>query len=503
MSFDSQGSAPITINYSDAGQINLLASLNLPAVTGANPQPAYTLTGSSNSFVVKPASLAVTAATTTADGPNPGTTASGVGFVSAGTPFKVLVAARNSLGAITPNFGREITPEIVNMTVASSVLNYPSGGTLSALTNTGTFSATTPAGTYVNSGISWNQVGTIAIAPLLTDNDDYLGAGKIDTYTSLPNVGRFYPDRYRLTSSSTTNGCGTFSYIGQPNISTSYVLQAESTTGAVLTNYGGNYGTAVSRALPSYAAENNNDGINLGSRFNLGATATWVSGLMTVASTAASFNRQPVTFAPEGPFSAMQLGLSVTDAFDGRALVARNMNAITTGTCTVDVNCTAATLGSTINLRYGRLRLDDAFGPESVKLPVTFLTEYWIGNRFVTNTSDSCTVIPRASITYPTGTLATDANRTVALSTGSTQGTYANINVSGVNFLSGTAGHEFTAPSTGGTGNFSVSINLAAMPWLCSDVNLDNNFSDTLLRANFGFGSYRGNDRVIYWRERF
>ncbi|RYF35050.1 MAG: hypothetical protein EOO38_29135 [Cytophagaceae bacterium] len=51
LTFDINGNAAIPINYSDVGQVHLLASLALPATAN---DPAYTMTGQSNDFVVKP-----------------------------------------------------------------------------------------------------------------------------------------------------------------------------------------------------------------------------------------------------------------------------------------------------------------------------------------------------------------------------------------------------------------------------------------------------------------
>jgi MSHA biogenesis protein MshQ len=146
--------------------------------------------------------------------------------------------------------------------------------------------------------------------------------------------------------------------------------------------------------------------------------------------------------------------------------------------------------------------LDDAFGPETVKLPVNFATEYWLANRFILNADDSCTLVPRSAITYPAGAISVDANRTVTLTGGSTQGTYTNLTSTNVGFNAGTAGQQFTAPGSG-TGSFVVVVDLTNLAWLRSDWNQDGDFSDVKLpNANFTFGSYRGNDRIIYWREK-
>lgn len=284
------------------------------------------------------------------------------------------------------------------------------------------------------------------------------------------------------------------------------MLQAQSLTNLVLTNYGTNYGTPTpGLAAINYVAENANsaDGATFTARLSDGSTPTWNNGTMTVTSSAASVLRKLTTFAPDGPFSSLQWGLDVIESFDGgRSLIGKNMNALTTGTC-VGAGCTAAAIGSPLALRYGRLRLDSASGPETAKLPVSFFSEYWIGNRFIVNPNDSCTLVPRAAITYPNGNLTTDTNRTLPLSIGTTTGVYNNIDAAGIHFAAGDAVHYFSQPSSAGTGTFVVGINLSTLTWLRYDWNQDGNYSDTSLpNANYSFGTYRGHDRIIYWHER-
>jgi MSHA biogenesis protein MshQ len=494
LSFDGQGSAAIPMIYSDVGQVSLLASLSLAATA---TDPAITLSGTSNSIVVKPYTLAVSAVQTTGGVANPGgTSASGAaaGFVAAGTNFKVSVEARNASGSRTPNFGNETTSEN-NLTLNNLSLVYPAGGAATALTLAGAFTATTPAGTFINSTVSWGQVGSFTVQPRLGDND-YLSAGDISTPTTSATIGRIYPDHFRLASSTLSNACGSFSYLGQP-LPLSYVLQAESASNSVVTNYG-NYSVTA----PTYVAENADDAQSLGARFATGITASWASGIYSLSSSTASFSRQSSTAAPDGPFSSLSIGLKMTDNFDVRSLQSLDLNDASVGVCAG--SCTAKALGSTLNMRYGRLRLDDAFGPETVNLPINFITEYWVGNTFVLNANDSCTLVPRAAITYPSGTLATDANRTVTLSGGTTQGNYASLSLTGVQFNAGTAGHYFSAPSNLAQGSFVVAVSLSSLDWLTFDWDQGKTLGPdgALPNASVSFGSYRGNDRVIYWREK-
>lgn len=551
LTFDGAGVASFGFNYTDVGAIRLHGQVSLPA-SGNNP--AITLTGTSNQFVVKPYALAVSSITSLTNVATPGTTTTGAGFVAANEKFKVLIQARNFSGSPTPNFGNETTSEKNAISLTASTLVHPVTGTLTTLTNTGIFSATTPAGTFVNPDIQWNQFGSIRITPSLTDSD-YLSAGNISNYSDGNIVaGRFYPDHFTLVNATITSACvGTgfdFSYMGQ-SLTTQYQLEARSTNETVTTNYhesssissvssssaasstagcstGSGTASGTGYANVEWVAENADNCVNLGGRVTAPATS-WVNGVRQITATGTtSFARQNST-APDGPFESLQLGLRVTDALDSRQLQALNMNPNTTGAC-AGAACTAITLGAPLVMRYGRVRLDDAFGPETATLPVNFLTEFWSGNVFIRNNVDSCTTILRSAITYPSGNIATPANLTVALTGGTTAGTTtgqygvtvaqnAAVTATNIGFATGSANHSFSTPTSNATGTFTVSVNLAAYPWLRfdwdgqngvpTDVNCALSTTDPLrspdcnLRANYQFGSYRGHDRVIYWREIF
>lgn len=493
VNFDANGSANIPFNYSDVGQVRLLARLALDAV---GDEPAYTFTGISNDFVVKPHTLAISAVTNAAGTNNPGTTNSGTGFVAAGEAFQVSVQARNAAGDPTPNFGNELTPETESLALTANDLVYPDPGTLTALSNSGVFSATSSAGTFINPGIQWKQVGSITLAPSLADNN-YLDASDIPNKPASGTVGRFYPHHFALTSSSLANSCSTFSYMRQPLV-LAYRLEAQGLGDELLTNYGPLYGTMPSI---SYVAENADSGIDLGARVNDEVAKVWAAGVLAVNSSAAYFNRELLSAAPDGPFESLQIGLQLTDGFDLRKLEDLNINAATSGNCS-GAACTAISVGSLLNMRYGRLRLDDAFGPETADLPVNLITEYWAGNYFAKNTADSCTLINRTAIIYPSGNIV--ANSVVDLGGGETTGAYPYASPTAVGFLAGDARHYFTAPTGAATGNFTVDVNLTDYPWLRFDWDQNGSYTDANLpRANFGFGSYRGHDRIIYWRERF
>jgi MSHA biogenesis protein MshQ len=504
LNFNSSGIAEIPLKYTDVGQVRLHAQVDL---SGSTNDPAVTLVGNSNSFVVKPHTLAVSAIQKSDGASNPqGTNEPGTTkqFVAAGDAFRVFVEARNSEGNRTPNFGKESVSENNIKLVLQSPLVHPAGGTLTPLTGSSSFSAIADsalAGTFVNNNLIWDQVGSIKVRPELSDSN-YLGAGDIATFTLSDTIGRFYPHRFELSGGSIVSNCSAFAYMGQP-VSLNYTIQAKSILGTIPSNYNSAYG-----AMPTltYVAENSESGVNLGGRFTDGLVSKiWTAGVLTFASTNAIFGRQATTGAPDGPFSGLLVGLQLSDTFDSRSLQNLNMNASSSTVCS-GAACNAISIGSALNMRYGRLRLDDAFGPESARLPVGFTTEYWSGSFFTKNTDDNCTKILRSMIMYPAGNILSPANLNVNLGSGTTTGNYGSLLNTPIEiaFTNGDALHFFSAPTGGATGSFNVDVNLTSYPWLRFDWDQSGVYDDANLpTARFGFGSYRGHDRIIYWRERF
>ncbi|WP_039913504.1 PA14 domain-containing protein [Cellvibrio mixtus] len=502
LTFNASGEAPFTINYTDVGQIRLLGQLSIAA---SGVDPAITLAGSSDPFIVKPYSLAITDirnATGTRIIPlavPANNNVHNTAFVVASEPFSVRVQALNALGSITPNYGKESVPENVAIDIDSIVT--PTGGSLGVLNNNAAFSLTSTPGEFLNTTVNWNNVGTIKLSARVADGD-YLTGGAASV-KPLVNAGRFYPDHYFLNNAGLTPSCSAFTYMDQP-FAMNYVIQARGLDNTVLSNYGAGYLPANTN-LPTvnYVAENQDGGVDLGGRVYDGAIKNWSNGVFSMTSPAAGFRRLTVSPYVDGPYPSLQLGLRVDDILDGRLIKNPDMNATTTGICSGST-CTGKMIGSAINMRYGRLRLDDAFGPETAYLPVNFYTEHWLGNRFVKNTDDSCTKILRSAINYRAGNILTPANLTVALTGGTTTGNYGSMDATQVSFINGDARQYFSAPTNAAQGVFNVTVDLTAYPWLRFDWNQDNIYSDVSLPpARFGFGSYRGHDRVIYWREIF
>ena len=487
--FNGSGYAPIPLVYKDVGRIRLYGALTVPA-SGNNP--ALTVTGSSNEFISKPADLVVSVAS------NPATTASGSGFITAGTNFNVGVQARNSLGGTTPNFGQESSAETAK--VALVALTYPTGGSNAGTLTSGSYSlsgSTDGAGTVV---ASFNEVGTITLRAEIGDGD-YLGVGNV-TGTTSGNIGRFYPNQFVLSSDGVIDACtpGTdFTYMDAPNLAIAYTITAKNAAGATVTHYDTSDGYAVA-SIAAVAEATTNNGTNLSSRLTH-ATTSWNAGIYTINDTTAKFARGS---NPEAELD-LDIGLTLTDSLDGRNFSSLDMNAGTSGNCASDSSCNSLDLTGNPKLRWGRLALNSASGSETQALGVPLLTQYYNGSSFITNTDDGCTTIARSKIEFNDGAINTAANLTIDIGSGSNNstGSSSNVNLSSADLVvvSGDGNLSFSAPSDGDRGSFTVDIDLTNLPWLKYDWDLDGSHDDSPPGVTGTFGIYGGHRKILFRRE--
>lgn len=393
------------------------------------------------------------------------------------------------------SFGRENPAEGISV---SADLFAPSPGInpgLSGSINFPTFSA----GTASTPNISFGDVGIIEIAARITDND-YMGStGTAKIIGKSGHVGRFYPDHFRLTNLSATPSCSSllpYSYLSE-DFSLGVTMTPSNAAGAAVQNYTGSFNKFNTSAVQSMLfAVDQLSAVNLSTRLtSAGGIYNWSAAGVLTATPNVRINRAA---NPDGPFAQVRFGFKPVDN-DGVTVRTSELNLDIDNNGTAD----AVRFGETaMGLRYGRLRLDDSYGPETANLPVIFRTEFWNGTEWRQNRDDSCTRIAANRIRYPGGTINVVANRSTAIGSGTTSGVYANLNASGVNFSAGDAGQYFTAPGAGNVGSLTVQVDLTDYPWLRFDWNGDGNYNDTSLpSARFTFGNYRGHDRVLYWIE--
>ena len=303
--------------------------------------------------------------------------------------------------------------------------------------------------------------------------------------TALGPLGRFYPDHYEVTANLTA-GCNGFTYMGQPALGVTLGVQAMAATGtSPLPRYTSGYPFAVSFSI---VGDNNGTAFDpINNRLTPDLPAfQWTSGAYSGSGTY-SFDRAA---NPDGPYDNFKLKIIITDT-DGAQITKLNTAPI------VGVN---SVLSPATKIRYGRLRLPNAYGPETAPLAMTLQAEYFNGTGFTVNTLDNCTSLPLATrifLSNPVTAGGAEQPGTAAMTVGSatTSATMTN-----TPFVNGDGGLSFSAPGAGNTGYVDVRADISLYPWLQFD--WDNNGSiDTNLNARVNFGIYRGNDRIINWRE--
>jgi MSHA biogenesis protein MshQ len=498
--FDANGSAPFNFNFPDAGKIQLHANLIVPE---SLPDPAFTLTGSSNEFVVRPFAFDLGF-----DGDYISESATGSRFVPAGEDFEMSVRAVNwsasddtnndgfvdddadiTNNSTTINFGQEITSAQALETAHTLKLPLPGndGNLTSTVISTSASAGFFTAGITDGSpavNLSWDEVGIIDIDVSL---DNYLSASGANIFGQTDNVGRFYPDYFLISVGSITNSCGSFSYMDQPNIAIDYTLQAHKKNGGVTENYTSDF----AKATMNLVAENDNDGGAYQGRFNDFGVSSW-SGGEYIYIDSGSFLRD-LSSLPDGPYSTLEVGI-ILDDNDGDVsnILASDldMKATTDTDCTVADDCDAQLIGE-LDVRFGQLKLSNVFGPEVSDLDMNVQTEYFDGTDFVLNTDDSCTVL---FDTDPPLT-ADSSSYTDNLVDGETTPTLDSNVASGLGVI------QFSSAGLGNEGSVIYGYDTDTyLPWLNTENDNDGDYADNPF-GRVTFGQFRGTDRIIYWRE--
>lgn len=502
-----QGRAVVQAKYKDVGQIQINMKDDNPAV-----QPNV-IQGSTNPFVVKPDRLRITQVQRADLTANPAAVdENGVVFAAAGENFIVTVEVRDAENSLTPNFGNETSAEELELV---HTLIAPAMGVSGTLANAGSFSVTATPGRFENTSVNWNEVGIINLSPQIFGDNDYLGTGSVAGVVS-GNVGRFIPHRLSIADNTPAlaNGTGgwdcSFTYQSQPfgfavGLEPEFTLTAESVSGTVANNYGIAYWKLSGElANRSYA----NVAVGAGGSFaeyDVTSTALLAGendydgqGTLTVLGDELVYNKAALLpTATDIPFTAdVSMTLPAADLTDADGAC---YDPDDDGTCD---DYSIPSLTSPPDIRFGRLVLDNAYGPETLALPMGLRAEHWdtlgAGQDFVVNTLDnnalcSGTTLVDAPPGPPQWGEFLLAAYTENLAAGETTPTY-NAMVDGEGNL------ELSASGAGNYGSVTVTIDLTAMPWLrfpfegVAGGDLDP-------KALAYFGQYRGNDQIIYWRE--
>jgi hypothetical protein len=213
----------------------------------------------------------------------------------------------------------------------------------------------------------------------------------------------------------------------------------------------------------------------------LTSTGSWTAGVTNVSATV-TLKRAVVA---DGPYTALNIGIAPRDD-DGVALLSGllNLDADNDGSNeSYNVFSTQAW--------FGRLRVGNVFGTTALALPLALTTEYYIGSYFVTNSSDSCTVLAASNIGMvfvPGSSLA----GSIYFNAGKASNAAPPAPVSPPNLIK---------PPSGNSGTVDLTVNLdgTVVGNTCLAVGgvgpAVTNASKPYLQGNWGSGSYSDNPR--------
>jgi MSHA biogenesis protein MshQ len=350
-------------------------------------------------------------------------------------------------------------------------------------------------------------------------------------------LGRFTPARFIVTSGGTagavTAGCTStspgFSYMGAP-FAASFTLTALNGAGNVTKNYQGtlaklapatasdwiSYGTANSMGMWLVGTESLSggtcNGYFSGSLSNSYATSfgsctgtaaapasitraagarvtalnpvspTWASGVATF-STNLQLERAD---AADGPYT-LYVGIAPQDS-DGVTLASSSFDLDADNNGTKERALLRDSTDTTHNPPnpltvldyYGRLLINNTYGSELLNAPVSVTAQYWDASkgRYVTNTSDGCTSLSSANLSF--------GNQKLGM-TSSTVGV-----ASGVTLAS-------SGPNAG-TGTLIIS-KPSPRPTVSGSVDMSSGLSYLPGTGRLTFGLYKGAAPLIYLRE--
>ena len=289
------------------------------------------------------------------------------------------------------------------------------------------------------------------------------------------SFGRFIPDHFTVTAPSLTAACiatlpGTsFSYFGQDGFGTAFTLTAKNTLNNTTQNYVDLFAKLTPGTYSNYgfAAGSLPAGAILTSSATT-PTGVWANGVANILA---------------------KHQISRPTALTGQTLIALSA-APTDG----EVPATGTSALGTATMRYGRLRMQNAFGSELLDLPMSVIAQYWNGSGWVQNMDDSCTgiVAPTAAAGL---TFASEVAANIKGNHLSAGETAASVSSAGKLFA-GDARLKFSKPGAGNNGY--VDVTLATPVWLQFPWKSLTNSTPT---ARATFGIYKNVNEFIYMRE--
>ncbi|EGR4293940.1 MSHA biogenesis protein MshQ [Vibrio cholerae] len=500
LTFDQNGTAAFTVSYREAGNVALNARF-----TGSGDEQDLLLEGQA-SFIRVPKALVLNAKSFyNSDGQCPAANMSCNVFARADENFDLNIRAE------------AVVADPVDASDDLTIHNYQQQNI--ALQHTLVQPSTGQSGVLGVNEYTHLQGGTTTVAQKVSEvgvfdfslvaPTHYLGLDlasanlPIDVVSTGP-IGRFIPAYFDVSPMTVTlaAACSTggqpFTYLGQPF---SYAnnpglyLQPKSGSGSDTLNYliGDWWRYENSWTERDYSDAANNLSIVFTNQLDEPVTRQTASTSGVILDGERLSYQKPLQ--PKPVFNAaFNLTLSASDLTDQDGVCYRpNASPLCSG-------YTFPPIDGAMPLYWGKLVIQDVYGPETQALEQPIYVEHFTNNGFVRTIEDSCTALPAIS----GFTLQSDPNNNgyTVLTTGVAVPPQVLAEHSAANLNSGQRAIRFSAPRAGARGVIDSVLDLNAhnLLWLAEDKDGDNNFDQTT-QGRAQFGLYRGSDRVIWWRE--
>lgn len=440
---------------------------------------------SSDNFAIRPQQFALSSNLTNAN-------LTGTPKATAGSTFTLTAATTVGSGYDgTPNIDTSKVNDHAGSAIASGTLSgsFAAGSGTSATGNAfryldvGNIQFATDA--VVDSGFTAVDQSADCIADSTSNT---LSGGKYGCHVgsaASARFGRWHPSHYSFAG-TLTPACpsGNFTYMGQDGLGVALTVKAHANTSGtplatdpVVSRY--TSGSYTNVATVTFTGDNSGAAVpvsRLGSPAFPPASAQWSAGQYVIDDTFA-FSR-PVS--PETPYDAFKLVTAVTDP-DGSLLIGSSAQQAT----------------NTTRLRYGRLRIGNAYGSELLDLPIPYEAQYWTSGGYLTHRDDSCTTFDVSSLMLGSFTQNLSACETQLAPTGSRTLTAGRLALRLTRPGEGNIGSVMLTQNIGTTASGSTCIGAtpsaataANMPWFGSNP-----------AGKAAFGVFRS--PYIYYRESF
>ncbi|WP_393921711.1 DUF6701 domain-containing protein [Vibrio cholerae] len=500
LTFDQNGTAAFTVSYREAGNVALNARF-----TGSGDEQDLLLEGQ-DSFIRVPKALVLSAKSFyDSDGKCAAADMSCNVFARADENFDLNIRAE-AVVADPVDASDDLTIhnyQQQNIALQHTLVQPSTGqsGVLGVNEYTHLLGGTTTVAQKVS------EVGVFdfsLVAPTHYLGLDLASANLPIAVTSTGSIGRFIPAYFSVSPMSNVTldaACKTgnaFSYLGQPfeySNSLGLYLQPKSANNADTQNYLIDPWWRYNNQWNGRTYSDSANGVNLG-----------FDNLQTSPISRQALNNSGIVLNGERVW--YQKPLQPKPVFNSAFDLTLNASNLTDqdGVC-YRQNASSPCLGYTFShidgampLYWGKLVIQDVYGPETQALEQPMYVEHFTNNGFVRTIEDSCTALPAI-----TGfTLQSDPNNNgyTVLTTGVAVPPQVLAEHSAANLNSGQRAIRFSAPGAGALGVIDSVLDLNAhnLLWLAEDKDGDNNFDQTT-QGRAQFGLYRGSDRVIWWRE--